>query len=75
MWPVQYPTPGFLPWARSSERCLALAVFILLGGTITQTNYLFAALAIAAGMIMLARYLNHREALATRSEAMNMHKP
>ncbi len=42
-----------------------LAVFILLGGAIKQTDYLFAALAIAAAMMVLGRFLNHREALDT----------
>ena len=40
-----------------------LATFILLGGAIKQTHYLFAALAIAAVTVSLAKFLNHREAL------------
>lgn len=42
-----------------------LAVFILLGGAIKQTDYLFAALFIAAAMLILAKFLNHREAHGT----------
>jgi uncharacterized membrane protein YdjX (TVP38/TMEM64 family) len=40
-----------------------LVMFVLLGGAIEQTGYLFAAMAIAVVMVVLAKFLNHREAL------------
>jgi len=42
-----------------------LVTFILLGGAINQTNYLFAAMAIAVVTVVMAKFLKHREAFET----------